>query len=118
VRRNFAADLGDRAYSFRLLVRGRDSKFTAAFDAVLAALGIEVVQTPVRAPRANAYAARWVATVRRECLDWLLMVNEGHLRGVIEQYVEHYNTHRPQSVPGATPTRPRRHSCVIPDRAL
>jgi putative transposase len=53
------------------------------------------LRTPVRAPRANAYAERWIGTLRRECLDRLLIVNEGHLRRVIEQYVEHYNTHRP-----------------------
>ena len=93
--RNFATDLGDRADSFRFLVRDRDSKFTAAFDAVFAALDIEVIKTPVRAPRANAYAERWIGTIRRECLDRLLIVNEHHLRRVIEQYVEHYNTHRP-----------------------
>ena len=93
--RNFATDLGDRADSFRFLVRDRDSKFTAAFDAVFAALDIEVIKTPVRAPRANANAERWIATIRRECLDRLLIVNEHHLRRVIKQYVEHYNTHRP-----------------------
>jgi putative transposase len=77
------------------LARDRDSKFIPAFDAVFAALDIEVIKTPVRAPRANAYAERWIATIRRECLDRLLIVNEHHLRRVIEQYVEHYNTHRP-----------------------
>jgi len=101
--RNFATDLGDRADSFRFLVRDRDSKFTAAFDAVFAALDIEVIQTPVRAPRANAYAERWVGTLRRECLDRLLIVNEHHLARVIEQYVEHYNTHRPHRSLGQRP---------------
>jgi putative transposase len=62
---------------------------------VFGSLGIKVIETPVRAPRANAYAERWIGTIRRECLDRLLIVNEGHLRRVIEQYVEHYNTHRP-----------------------
>ena len=101
--RNFATDLGDRADSFRFLVRDRDSKFIAAFDAVFAALDIEVIQTPVRAPRANAYAERWVGTLRRECLDRLLIVNEHHLARVIEQYVEHYNTHRPHRSLGQRP---------------
>jgi putative transposase len=62
---------------------------------VFAALDIEVIKTPVEAPRANADAERWIGTLRRECLDRLLIINEHHLRRVIEQYVEHYNTHRP-----------------------
>jgi putative transposase len=93
--RNFTADLGARVESFRFLVRDRDAKFTAGFDAVLASVGITVIRTPVRAPRANAYAERWIGTLRRECLDRLLIVNERHLRVVLAQYVEHYNTHRP-----------------------
>jgi Integrase core domain. len=58
--RDFATDLADRAESFRFLVRDRDAKFTAVFDAVFGSLGIEVLTTPVRAPRANAYAERWI----------------------------------------------------------
>jgi putative transposase len=93
--RTFTDDLGDRVEVFRFLVRDRDAKFTAVFDAVLASVGIEVIRTPVRAPRANAYAERWIGTLRRECLDRLLIVNERHFRVVLTQYVEHYNTHRP-----------------------
>jgi transposase InsO family protein len=115
--RNFAADLGDRAESFRFLVRDRDSKFTAAFDAVLAALVIEVIQTPVRAPRANAYAERWIGTIRRECLDRLLVVNEHHLRRdrAVRRALQHPPT---ASVPGTTRTRSRRPSRVILDLAV
>ena len=93
--RDFATDLADRAESFKFLVRDRDAKFTVVFDAVFGSVGIEVIKTPVRAPRANAYAERWIGTLRRECLDRLLTVNERHLRLVLEQYVEHYNSHRP-----------------------
>jgi putative transposase len=93
--RDFATNLADRAESLRFLVRDRDAKFTVDFDAVFGSLSIEVIKTPVRAPRANAYAERWIGTLRRECLDRLLIVNERHLRLVLEQYVEHYNSHRP-----------------------
>ena len=75
--------------------RDRDTKFTAAFDHVFTADGIRVVRTPVRAPKANAYAERWVRTVRTECLDWLLIRNRRHLERVLAVYVEHYNSARP-----------------------
>jgi putative transposase len=79
----------------RFLVRGRDSKFTRAFDDVFAADGIQIIKTPVQAPNANAVAERWVRTVRQECLDWLLIWSRRHLEHVLEQYVQHYNDERP-----------------------
>jgi putative transposase len=69
--------------------------FTAAFDDVFSADGIRIVRTPVRAPKANAYAERWVRTVRTECLDWLLIRNRRHLEHVLTVYVAHYNSARP-----------------------
>ena len=79
--RNLFMELAGQVGRFRFLVRDRDTKFTAAFDAVFAAEGIRVLRTPVRAPRANAYAERWVGTVRRELLDRMLIVGCRQLRG-------------------------------------
>jgi transposase InsO family protein len=88
-------DLDQRADRFRLLIWHRDSKFTSAFGTVFAAAGIQALKTPPRAPKANAYAERWVRTVRTECLDWILILNRGHLQRVLTTYVDHYNTARP-----------------------
>jgi putative transposase len=82
--RNLVMELEDGVGRFRLLLRGRDAKFTAAFDTV-AAEGITVLRTPVRAPRANAYAQRWVGTVRREVLDRMLIVGCRQLRSVLAE---------------------------------
>jgi transposase InsO family protein len=106
--RNLLMNLGDSAGRWRFLIRDRDAKFTAAFDAVLAAENVEVVKIPPRAPQANAYAERWVGTVRRECLDWLLIWNRRHLHRVLTAFVTHYNTARPHrsldlDIPAPTP---------------
>src|SRR5450755_2206941 len=93
--RNLLMDLGDRAGSFRFLIRDRDSKFTPAFDQVLAGNGTKVIKTPVRSPRANSFAERYAGTLRRECLDHLLIYGEQHLRSVLADYARHYNAHRP-----------------------
>jgi len=95
VARNLLMDLEDGLGGFRLLVRDRDTKFTDAFDAVFAAAGIRVVKTPPRTPRANAYAERWIRTLRSECLDWILICGETHLRRVLNEYLDHYNRARP-----------------------
>jgi transposase InsO family protein len=95
VARNLLMDLDEPARSFRFLIRDRDSKFTAAFDTVFAAAGIEALKIPPRAPKANAYAERWVRTVRTECLDWLLIGSRHHLERVLAAYLVHYNTGRP-----------------------
>ena len=89
--RNLLMDLADRSRQCKFLIRDRDAKFTAAFDAVFASERIRVLRTPVRAPRANAYAERWVGTVRRELLDWTLIVGRRHLETVLSDYVMHYH---------------------------
>ena|SRR5438105_3586432 len=91
--RNMAA--ADRLGGVRFLIRDRDSRFSGPFDEVFATEGVRVVRTPIRAPKANAFAERWVRTVRRECLDQILVQGRGHLERVLREYVEHYNGARP-----------------------
>jgi transposase InsO family protein len=93
--RNLSFVLAERAKAVKFLLRDRDSKFTDRFDEVFRAEGIRVLKTPARAPRANAFAERFVGTARRECLDRLLIFNRRHLETVLAEYIEHYNTHRP-----------------------
>jgi putative transposase len=93
--RNVLLAVGERADSFRFLIRDRDTKFTAAFDAVFADAGIEVLRSPPRAPKANACAERWVSTIRCECMDRMLIFNEQQLVRVLTEYETHYNMYRP-----------------------
>jgi transposase InsO family protein len=96
-------EIGDDLGRFRFVIRDRDAKFTAVFDAVFAAEALEVLVTPVRAPRANAYAERWVDTVRREVVDRMLILGCRQLRSVLAEYVDHYNGHRPHRALGQAP---------------
>jgi putative transposase len=107
--RNLLMNLEDQADGFKFLIRDRDAKFTAAFDAVLAAAGIRIIRTPVRAPRASAIAERWISSARRECLDRMLITSERHLRLVLSEYVEHYNVHRPHRTLCQSPPAGRDH---------
>jgi putative transposase len=79
----------------RFLIRDHDRKFTAGSEPVFAAHGTRIVRTPIQAPEANGIAERFVRTVRSECLDWLLIVNSGHLERTLTVFVDHYNGHRP-----------------------
>jgi hypothetical protein len=108
-------DLGDRADRFRFLIRDRGGQFGSMFDGVFAAAGIEVIKTPPRCPRANAYAERWVRTLRAEVTDRMLIFGQRHLRHVLAEYVQHYNECRPHRALDLSPPRPpaghRHRSC-------
>ena len=109
--RNFSMDLDDQGNAVKFLIRDRDTKFTKSFDAVFAADGITIVKTPIRAPRANAIAERFVGTIRRECLDRTLILGRRHLEVVLAEYVDHDNSHRPhrslsQRAPSTSGTMP------------
>ena len=93
--RNLAWSLQERERPLRFLIHDRDRKFTDAFDEVFRSEGLEIVRTPIRAPKANAIAERFVGTVRRECLDWILIFGRRQLERVLRVYVDHYNGHRP-----------------------
>jgi putative transposase len=93
--RNLLVNLSDQAEGLRFLIRDRDARFTAAFDAVFTSAAVRIIRTPVRAPRASAIAERWISRARRECLDRMLITGQRHLRLVLSEYTGHYNVHRP-----------------------
>jgi len=93
--RNLSVMLANRAHPVKFLIRDRDTKFTSSFDEVFRSECIRIIRTPIRAPRANAFAERFVGTVRRECLDRMLIFGRRHLEHVLADYVVHYNDHRP-----------------------
>ncbi|MFN2464439.1 MAG: integrase core domain-containing protein [Candidatus Dormibacteria bacterium] len=108
--RNLAWRIGDGEIGPTILIRDRDSKFTAPFDEVLRTEAVDIVRIPPRAPRANAFAERWVQSARREVLDRMLIFSERHLRVVMSEYVDHHNHARPHrgldlGVPIPTPDK-------------
>jgi putative transposase len=112
--RNLLMDLGDRAAGFRFLVRDRAGQFTDSFDAVLAAAGIQAVKIPPRSPRANAFAERFVLTVRTEMTDQMLIFGARQLRSVLADYEVHYNGRRPHRSRQLRPPRPERLAGDLP----
>jgi hypothetical protein len=105
----------------RFLIHDRDRKFSGAFDEVFRSEGIRVIHTPTRAPQANAYAERFVRTIRVECLDWLLILGRRHLERVLRTYIAHYNRERPHRAlalhaPQPAPPIMRPNTCRIERR--
>ncbi len=103
--RHLSMNLAEQASALKFLIRDRDTKFTGSLDAVVVADGIKILKSPVRAPRANAICERVIGTIRRECLDRMLILGCRHLEAVLAEYVEHYNVHRPPA-PSAKPRHP------------
>jgi putative transposase len=93
--RNLVMDLDDRSERPRFLIYDRDTKFSRAFDSIFRSEGVEIVRTPIRAPNANAHAERWVGSVRKECLDRLLIFGRRQLEHVLRVYIRHFNQQRP-----------------------
>ena len=100
-------DLEDRDPSRCFLIRDNDGKYTEAFDTVFRSAGLKVIRTPYQAPNANAYAERWVRTVREECLNKVLIINQAHLRRVMAEFVTYHNTARPHQGLGQQIPLPR-----------
>jgi transposase InsO family protein len=104
--RNLVATLEDQGCGVRFLVRDRDSKFVGPFDEVMRSVGARVIKTPFRAPRANAFAERFVRTARAECLDWVLIRSDRHAERVLREFVAHYNQERPHRAIDLEPPAP------------
>ena len=104
--RQLTGVLGERSVPARWPIRDRDATFTASFDEVFRSERIGIIRTPVRAPRANAVAERFVGMVRGECLDRMLILGRRHLIAVFGEFVDHYNTHRPHRMIGQAPPCP------------
>ncbi|WP_331721231.1 integrase core domain-containing protein [Streptomyces sp. NBC_00212] len=113
--RNLAADLDTRIESLRFLLRDRDTKYTAPFDAVFEAEGIDVLLSAPRAPRMNAHCERVIGTIRREALDHVLILNEAHADRILSEYQDHYNGHRPHRARDQRPPNALEHPATVTD---
>ena len=114
--RNLAME--DRLAGIQFLIRDRDAKYSGPFDEVFRSEGVRVIRTPIRSPKANALAERFVRTVRRECLDHVLVLGERHLKRILIEYVCHYNKERPHrglslQTPEPKPALNRAHGGIV-----
>ena len=110
-------ELEDREPTIRFLIRDNDKKFTQSFDTIFRSEGIDVIPTPYRAPNANSFAERWIRSAREECLDKLLIINPAHLRRVMREYIDFFNTARPhQGIDQHIPIPKPNHEIVGPVR--
>ena len=99
---------------YRLVVHDRDAIFAPAVDDALRSMSLRVVRTPPRSPQANAHCERLIGTIRRECLNWIIPLNERHLRGALTEWMAHYNSERPHSALGpGLPDDPQRRAAVV-----
>ncbi|WP_260479178.1 integrase core domain-containing protein [Kibdelosporangium aridum] len=114
VARSLASDLEEAGHRFRHLIRDHDAKFGAAFDAVFVSIGIQVVLTAPQAPQMNAFAERWIGSLRRECIDRILITGQGHLRHVLDVYVAHHNAGRSHQGNGMLLRAPNDEPNMIP----
>jgi hypothetical protein len=118
--RQLTWSLSERLTPIRFLIHDRDSKFNNVFDEVFRSENVEIIRRVFRAPKANAFAERWVGTVRRDCLDWILIVSRRQLEQVLRVYVDHYNNHRPHRALGLKPPTPKQRLRLVspasPDR--
>jgi transposase InsO family protein len=118
--RNAVYTLQDRDLKLRFAVHDRDDKFTAGFDAVLAAEGAEVIKSPYRAPKARAHIERAIGSARREFFDFMLVASEPHLRHLLKAWIRHYNCGRPHMALGLAPPEPQPigQGAIIRERTL
>jgi hypothetical protein len=104
----FQANRSGGQEAFRFVIRDRDQKLSDSFDEIFRSGGMEIIRTPFRAPQANGVAERFVRTVRSECLDWLLILDQPHLERVLTSFITHYNGHRPHRALALRPPQPLR----------
>ena len=100
-------------HAYRYLIHDRDTIFARHLDASIGSLGLTVLKSPARCPKANAICERVIGTIRRECLDWVIPLSEAHLRLILKEWVSHYNRGRPHSALGPGVPDPPRESSMV-----